>query len=75
MNAFSQGDILGRNEINEFLEKLKIEPRNSFYAPCTNMDIIRRQLNNLANSYQKLGDTERSQELGTLRHLLGPVVD
>ncbi|MEO8587738.1 MAG: transglutaminase-like domain-containing protein, partial [Flavobacteriales bacterium] len=43
VNAFSQGDILGRNEINEFLQKLNIEPRGSFYSPCTNMDIIRRQ--------------------------------
>ena len=72
VNAFSQGDILGRNEINEFLAKLKIDPRPSFYAPCTNLDIIRRQMNNLANSYQKMGDTERSQELEKLRDLLGP---
>ncbi|MBK6831801.1 MAG: transglutaminase family protein [Flavobacteriales bacterium] len=71
VNAFSQGDILGRNEINEFLTKLKIEPRPSFYAPCTNMDIIRRQLNNLANSYQKMGDTDRSTDLERLRDLLG----
>ncbi|MBL7982738.1 MAG: transglutaminase family protein [Flavobacteriales bacterium] len=73
INAFSQGDILGRNEINEFLEKLKIEPRPSFYSPCTNRDIIRRQLNNLANSYQKQGDDERAAELGELRDLLGNV--
>jgi regulator of sirC expression with transglutaminase-like and TPR domain len=73
VNAFSQGDILGRNEINEFLGKLKIEPRPSFYQPCTNLDIIRRQLNNLANSYQKLGDTERAAELAELRELLGPI--
>lgn len=72
VNAFSQGDILGRNEINEFLEKLKIEPRASFYSPCTNLDIIRRQLNNLANSYQKLGDPDRAQDLEKLRDLLGP---
>lgn len=72
VNAFSQGDILGRNEINEFLEKLKIEPRASFYSPCTNLDIIRRQLNNLANSYQKLGDNDRSEDLERLRDLLGP---
>ena len=72
VNAFSQGDILGRNEINEFLQKLNIEPRGSFYSPCTNMDIIRRQLNNLANSYQKMGDTDRSQDLEKLRDLLGP---
>ncbi len=72
VNAFSQGDILGRKEIDEFLEKLKIERRLSFYAPCTNIDIIRRQLNNLANSYQKLDDHERAEELIRLRDLLGP---
>lgn len=71
VNAFSQGDILGRNEITEFLQKLNIEPRPSFYVPCTNLDIIRRQLNNLANSYQKLGDTERATDLERLRDLLG----
>lgn len=75
VNAFSQGDILGRNEINEFLQKLNIKPRQSFYSPCTNMDIIRRQLNNLANSYQKMGDSDRAHDLEGLRDLLGPVED
>ena len=73
VNAFSQGDILGKKEINEFLDKLKIDPRASFFEPCTNIEIIRRQLNNLANSYEKLGDSERAKELGKLRDLLGPV--
>ncbi|MBK6882122.1 MAG: transglutaminase family protein [Flavobacteriales bacterium] len=72
VNAFSQGDILGRNEINEFLDKLKVEHTPSFYTPCTNMDIIRRQLNNLANSYKKLDDPERCADLEKLRDLLGP---
>jgi regulator of sirC expression with transglutaminase-like and TPR domain len=72
VNAFSQGDILGRNEIDEFLAKLKVEPRPSFYQPCTNLDIIRRQLNNLAHSYQRLGDGERARDVESLRDLLGP---
>ncbi|MBK7618613.1 MAG: transglutaminase family protein [Flavobacteriales bacterium] len=72
VNAFSQGDILGRNEINEFLDKLKVEHKPSFYTPCTNMDIIRRQLNNLANSYKKLDDPERCADPEKLRDLLGP---
>lgn len=71
VNAFSQGDILGRNEINEFLAKLKIEPRPSFYTPCGNLEIVRRQLNNLANSYQKAGDSERAADLEGLRAILG----
>jgi regulator of sirC expression with transglutaminase-like and TPR domain len=70
INPFSQGDILGRSEIIEFLEKLHIEPRPSFFTPCSNRDMIRRQLNNLANSYSKQGDSERAQDLTTLRDLL-----
>jgi hypothetical protein len=73
VNAFSNGDILGRNEINEFLGKLEIEPRPNFYRPCTNLDIVRRQLNNLAHSYQRMGDTERFEDLERLRDLLGKV--
>lgn len=73
VNAFSEGDILGRNEINEFLEKLKIEPEPSFYEPCTNVDIIRRQLSNLENSYQKLGDDDRVRDIGKLLKLFPPI--
>jgi regulator of sirC expression with transglutaminase-like and TPR domain len=75
VNAFSQGDILGRNEINEFLTKLKIEPKPYFYVPCTNIDIIRRQLNNLMNGYGKRGDAESADELQKLLGLLGEVED
>ncbi len=71
VNAFSQGDILGRNEIDEFLRKLDIDARESFYQPCSNIDIVRRQLNNLVHSYEKTGDPERSAELERLRRLLG----
>jgi len=70
VNAFSQGDILGRNEIDEFLRKLDIDARESFYQPCSNIDIVRRQLNNLVHSYEKSGDPERAAELKRLRGLL-----
>jgi regulator of sirC expression with transglutaminase-like and TPR domain len=73
VNAFSQGDILGRKEIIEFLEKLKIDPQPQFFQPCSNIDIIQRQLSNLANSYTKLHDEERAKELMDLRRLLGPM--
>ncbi len=67
VNAFSQGDILGKHEIDEFLDKLGLPKEESFYQPCSNIDIIRRQLNNLLNSYEKLNDPDRVEDL---RHLL-----
>ncbi|MBP8824606.1 MAG: transglutaminase family protein [Flavobacteriales bacterium] len=63
VNAFSQGDILGRSEIDEFLSKLDLPADDSFYQPCTNLDIIRRLLNNLLNSYEKLNDPDRVEDL------------
>ena len=71
VNAFSQGDILGKSEIDEFLEKIKVPAQPGFYLPCTNIDIIRRLLNNLANSYAKQGDSERAEDLERLRAGLG----
>ncbi len=72
VNAFSQGDILGKNEINEFLKKLNLPERESFYQPCSNVDIIRRQLNNLLNSYQKLNDPDRTEDMERLLSALAP---
>lgn len=71
VNAFSHGDILGKSEIDEFLEKIKVPAQPAFYLPCTNIDIVRRLLNNLANSYAKLGDSERAEDLERLRAGLG----
>ncbi|MBS1937765.1 MAG: transglutaminase family protein [Bacteroidetes bacterium] len=66
VNAFSQGDILGKAEIDEFLGKLELPAQESFYLPCTNIEIIRRLLNNLLNSYQKLNDPDRVEDLQRL---------
>lgn len=66
VNAFSQGDILGKAEIDEFLTKLGMPHEESFYQPCTNIEIIRRLMNNLLNSYEKLGDTDRAEDLRKL---------
>lgn len=66
VNAFSQGDILGKTEIDEFLGKLELPARESFYQPCSNIDIVRRLLNNLLNSYEKLNDPDRVEDLQRL---------
>lgn len=70
VNAFSQGDILGKAEIDEFLGKLDLPADESFYQPCTNIDIIRRLLNNLLNSYDKLRDSERAEDMRKLLQAL-----
>lgn len=72
VNAFSQGDILGKNEIKEFLKKLNLPEQDQFFLPCSNIDIVRRQLNNLLNSYQRQQDADRVEDLQRLIAALGP---
>ena len=68
VNAFSQGDILGKNEIHEFLKKLNLPAQDSFFEPCGNIDMVRRLLNNLLHSYQKQQDPDLAEHM---RRLIG----
>lgn len=66
VNTFSQGDILGKNEILGFLKKLNLPPQESFFVPCSTADMVRRLLNNLLNSYQKQQDSDRADDMRRL---------
>ena len=66
INAFSKGTVFVRKEIDNFLAQLKITPRPQFYKPCTNLDIIKRMLRNLINSYEKEGKAIKKEEIEVL---------
>jgi regulator of sirC expression with transglutaminase-like and TPR domain len=66
INAFSRGTIFGKEEVDSFLKKLKIEPLPVFYEPCSNTEIIKRILRNLHFSFEKLGDVDRVAEINLL---------
>jgi regulator of sirC expression with transglutaminase-like and TPR domain len=66
INPFSRGAAFSKKEIDAFLAQLKLKPKDSYYSPCSNIDIVKRALNNLINSYQKLGYTQKSEELQEL---------
>lgn len=69
INAFSKGTVFGKADIDQFVKRLNLEPESSHYLPCTNRDMIQRMLRNLSNSYSKLGDTDKVDELNTMIHL------
>lgn len=67
VNPFSKGTVFSKKEIDYFLEQLKLEPQDAFFRPATNISIIRRALSNLENSYTKLGNDTRVNEV---KHLI-----
>lgn len=66
INPFSKGVLFSKKDIDQFLEQLKLKPKPMFYKPCSNIEIIQRVLRNLIYSYEKLGHTEKTEELGIL---------
>lgn len=70
INAFNKGAIFGKHDVDQFLRQLQLEPLPGFYAPCSNVEIIRRIIRNLISSYENLGATEKVTELKELQNIL-----
>lgn len=66
INPFSRGSVFSKREIDTFLKQLKLEPARKYYESCSNIDIIKRQLRNLINSYDKLGYPDKVEDLKSL---------
>lgn len=71
INAFSKGAVFSRKEVDMFLKQLKLPRQPSFYEPCSNIEVIKRLIRNLINSYEKLGYPDKSEELKKLLESLG----
>lgn len=66
INAFSKGSVFGKQDIDQFIKRLNVDPQSSYYLPCSNRDMILRMIRNLSYSYQKLGDTDKVDELAQM---------
>jgi regulator of sirC expression with transglutaminase-like and TPR domain len=70
INAFNKGAIFGKHDVDQFLRQLNLEPLPGFYAPCSNVEIIRRIIRNLISAYENLGSAEKVEELKQLQDIL-----
>jgi len=70
INPFNRGAIVTIADINSFLKLHKLKPQQSHYSPCDNRLIIRRLLNRLVESYEKLGNTDKILRIKRLLKIL-----
>lgn len=66
INPYNKGAVLGKKEIDIFLKQQNIVPEQTFYKPCSNVEIIQRILLNLIYSYEKLGYESKVKDLHSL---------
>lgn len=70
INAFNRGLVFTRKEVDEYIGNLNLSPNDMYYEPCDNIDIVSRVLRNLINAHEKLGHTDKTEELDELLKLL-----
>ncbi|MEQ8361134.1 MAG: transglutaminase-like domain-containing protein [Cytophagales bacterium] len=66
INVFNKGLIFSKDDIDHYLDQLKMEPVDAFYEPCSNLAIIQRVLRNLMVSFKKTGDLDKLEEVEQL---------
>jgi regulator of sirC expression with transglutaminase-like and TPR domain len=70
INAYNRGLIFSKEDIDNYISELRLTPDEMFYQPCTSMDIVLRVFRNLINSFEKLGEHQKSEEVKKLMHTL-----
>ena len=70
INAFNRGLVFMKSDIDHYIAQLNIKTNETFYQPCTNLDIIKRVLRNLIMAFEKTGDTDKVKEIEQMAIIL-----
>lgn len=71
INAFNNGAVFSKANLEQFLRQLRIEQRPDYFEPCSNLDIVKRILRNLVVSYEKTGLPNEADDIKRLLLVLG----
>jgi regulator of sirC expression with transglutaminase-like and TPR domain len=66
INAFSKGTIFNRNEVESYLQQLNLKANENYFYPCNNIEMIKRMINNLIFSFEKMGNEKKSNDMKLL---------
>ncbi|MCI0751718.1 MAG: transglutaminase-like domain-containing protein [Flammeovirgaceae bacterium] len=75
INVFNKGLIFSKQDIENYIHELKLVPQDSFFEPCSNLEIIRRVFRNLIMSFDKMGEHDKAEEVKELLLLIADASD
>ena len=71
INAFNNGAVFSKANLEQFLKQIQIEPRLEFFEACSNVDIIKRVLRNLVVAYEKMNKPTKVDDIHQMLSVLG----
>lgn len=75
INAFNKGLIFSTQDIENYINELHLPPQESFFQPCSNLEIVRRMLRNLIMSFDKIGEHAKAEEVKELLLIIADGAD
>jgi regulator of sirC expression with transglutaminase-like and TPR domain len=69
INPYNRGNVLSRQDIQRFLAQQNLPEHTDFFVPCGNIKTVSRILRNLAFAYEKIGYTDKLQQVTELQSL------
>ncbi len=66
INVFNKGLIFSKEDIDNYIEHLRLSSKEIYYQPCDHVHIVIRFLRNLVISFEKVGDYGKSDEVKTI---------
>ena len=75
INAFNKGLIFTKQDIENYIHELRLTPQDSFFEPCSNLEIIRRVFRNLIMSFDKMGEHAKAEEVKELLLIIADGAD
>jgi regulator of sirC expression with transglutaminase-like and TPR domain len=75
INAFNNGIIFSKSDIDNYIQQLNVVPREIFFEPCTHADLVKRVLRNLIIAFEKNGEHQKSDEVKQVLKAVSPGED
>ena len=70
INPYNKGAVLGRGELEYFLDQVNLEPKSFYFTPCSNIDIIERLIFNLKFAFEQARQNDKVSQLNELLDLI-----
>jgi regulator of sirC expression with transglutaminase-like and TPR domain len=70
INPFNNGAVLGKSEIEYFISKQMLQKEETYFAPCSNEEIIMQLADTMIMSYERLDLFEKAEKYKLLLETL-----
>lgn len=70
LSPFNNGSVMNLNDLEDYLNRLNLPFEEKYFEECSNIDIVKRVLLNLINSYIKNKDKDKHDEVNQLYQIV-----